>query len=93
MALLIVFGLLAGRRTKLVPNPLQSLAEIIITAFDGLVSDALELEDYRKYFPMICGLFMFLLLCNIWGIVPYFSEPTKDLNTPLSLGLMGFCIL
>lgn len=92
MGVLISFGFLATRRTKLLPNPLQSLAEIIIAGFDGLVGDALELENYRRYFPLICGLFMFLLLCNIWGIVPYFSEPTKDLNTPLSLGLMGFFI-
>jgi F-type H+-transporting ATPase subunit a len=92
MGVLIIFGLLAARQTKLVPNPLQSLAEIIINAFDGLVKDALEIEDYRKYFPLICGLFMFLWLSNIWGIIPYFSEPTKDLNTPLGFGFLGFLI-
>lgn len=92
MGLLILFGFLATRRTRIVPNPLQSLAEIIINGFDGLVSDALEMPNYRRYFPLICALFMFLLTCNIWGIIPYFSEPTKDLNTPLSLGIMGFFI-
>jgi len=92
MALLILFGFLATRQTKLIPNPLQSLAEIIIRIFDDLVADALELEDYRKYFPLICGLFLFLWLSNIWGIIPYFSEPTKDLNTPLGLGILGFVI-
>jgi F-type H+-transporting ATPase subunit a len=92
MALLIVFAFLATRQARLVPNVLQSLAEVIITTFDGLVHDALEIEDYRKYFPLICGLFMFLLLSNWWGIIPYLSEPTKDLNTPLGLGLLGFVI-
>ena len=41
---------------------------------------------------VICGLFLFLWLSNIWGIIPFFSEPTKDLNTPLSLGILGFII-
>lgn len=92
MGLLIVFGLLATRRSRLVPNPLQSLAEIIVSVFDGLVYDALELENSRRYFPLICGLFLFLWLGNMWGILPYFAEPTKDLNTPLGLGIMGFFI-
>ena len=92
MGLLIVFGFLATRQTRLVPNPLQSVAELIVTTFDNLVGDALEMDDYRKYLPMICALFLFLWLSNIWGIIPYFSEPTKDLNTPLGLGIMGFIV-
>ena len=35
---------------------------------------------------------MFLVLANWLGIIPYLEEPTKDLNTPLSLGIMGFVI-
>jgi F-type H+-transporting ATPase subunit a len=35
---------------------------------------------------------MFLLLSNWLGIIPKLSEPTKDLNTPLSMGIMGFVI-
>lgn len=92
MGVLILFGFLATRKTKLVPNPLQSVAELIVSLFDALVQDALEMEDYRKYFPLICTLFLFIWLCNLWGVIPYFSEPTKDLNTPLSLGLLGFVI-
>ncbi|MBW1710452.1 MAG: F0F1 ATP synthase subunit A [Deltaproteobacteria bacterium] len=91
MGVLVIFSLLATRRTKLVPNPLQSLAELLITTFDDLVRDALELDD-RRYFPLICGMFMFLFLCNVWGIIPTFEEPTKDLNTPLGLGILGFVI-
>lgn len=91
MGVLILFGLLAGRRTKFLPNPLQSIAELLVTTFDNLVKDATELDD-RRYFPLICGLFLFLLLSNIWGIIPTFVEPTRDLNTPLGLGILGFVV-
>jgi F-type H+-transporting ATPase subunit a len=46
----------------------------------------------RKYAPLISALFMFLVMSNWLGIIPHLEEPTKDLNTPLGLGIMGFCI-
>jgi F-type H+-transporting ATPase subunit a len=35
---------------------------------------------------------MFLVLSNWLGTFPKLAEPTKDLNTPLGLGIMGFFI-
>jgi len=91
MAVLIAFGFLATRRLSLVPNPFQVVAELLIVAFRNLAEDALD-EKGRTFFPMIMSLFMFLLLCNWLGVIPFLSEPTKDLNTTLGLGVMGFCI-
>jgi len=92
MASLILFAYLATRRISFSPNPFQVVAELIVNAFYGLTKDALDEEMARKYFPLICSLFMFLLLSNWLGIIPILHEPTKDLNTPLGLGIMGFFI-
>ena len=92
MAALILFSIVATRKISILPHGYQSLAELIVDSFDNLVKDALEIPNYRKYFPMICAMMMFLLLCNWIGVIPYLSEPTKDLNTPLALGLLGFVI-
>lgn len=92
MAALILFGLLATKKIGLLPNPFQVVGELFVTAFRSLTVDALDEERAEKYFPIICTLFMFLLLCNWIGIIPHLSEPTKDLNTPLSLGVLGFFI-
>ena len=92
MAALIVFGFLATRRIARVPNPFQVVGELIANAFWGLTTDALDEDMARKYFPLICTLFIFLLLCNWLGTFPHLEEPTKDLNTPLGLGIMGFFI-
>jgi len=91
MAVLIAFSFLATRRLSLVPNPFQVIAELLIVAFRNLAEDALD-EKGRTFFPLIMSLFMFLLLCNWLGVIPFLSEPTKDLNTTLGLGVMGFCI-
>ena len=92
MVVMVLFGFAASWKPRFIPNPIQGMAEVLINTFDGMVRDALEVKDYRKYTPLIVVLFIFLLLCNIWGTIPYFSEPSKDLNTPLSLGLLGFVI-
>jgi F-type H+-transporting ATPase subunit a len=91
MVFLIVFSFLATKKISLVPGVFQSLAESIVSGFDKLVADSLEMKD-RKYFPFITALFLFLLLCNYIGVIPGCEEPTKDLNTPLGLGLLGFVI-
>lgn len=92
MAVLIAFGILATRKIAFVPNPFQVVGELFVSAFYGLTTDALDEEMAKKYFPLICSLFMFLFVSNWLGIFPKLSEPTKDLNTPLGLGIMGFFI-
>lgn len=89
---LVLFGYLAARRREVLPGPLQVTGELIVKSVYGLADDALDREHSRKYAPLICALFMFLLGCNWLGLFPHMHEPTKDLNTPLSLGIMGFVI-
>lgn len=38
----------------------------------------------------ITTIFLFITLCNIVAILPFTVEPTKDLNTALSLGILSF---
>jgi F-type H+-transporting ATPase subunit a len=91
-AVLIIFGLFASRKKDLLPRPIQVLGELIVATFYQLTEDALNKEMAKKYSPLICALFIFLLISNWLGIIPHLEEPTKDLNTPLSLGIMGFAI-
>ena len=90
--LLIIMGLAASRKRSLLPRPIQALGELIVSLLYDLTEDALGQELAEKYAPMICALFMFLLLSNWLGIIPHLEEPTKDLNTTLGLGVMGFII-
>lgn len=87
-----VFGLIAVRKRALLPGPLQTIAEVVITLLYGLTEEALGERHARVYAPMICALFIFLLISNWLGILPHLEEPTKDLNTPLSLGILGFVV-
>jgi len=91
-AILLLFGFFAARKKSLLPEPLQVAGELFVVNLFQLTEDALDKELAKTYAPLICALFMFLTLSNWLGIIPHLEEPTKDLNTPLSLGLMGFFI-
>lgn len=90
--LLIIFGLFATRKKSILPRTIQVVGEMLVTTLYKLVEDALNKEMAKTYGPLVCALFMFLLISNWLGIIPHLEEPTKDLNTPLSLGIMGFAI-
>lgn len=92
VTMLLAFGFMAGRKRSILPRPIQVIGELFVSQFYNLTEDALGKEKAKTYAPLICALFMFLLLSNWIGIIPHLEEPTKDLNTPLSLGLMGFFI-
>ena len=89
---LIVLGLFASRKKEILPSPIQAFGELIVSMLYGLTEDALGKERAKTYGPLVCALFMFLLLSNWLGIIPHLEEPTKDLNTTLGLGTMGFII-
>lgn len=92
MFALLIFGFLSARKKGILPGPLQVLGELFVDQLYTLAEDTLGKEMGKTYAPLICALFMFLLIANWLGIIPHLDEPTKDLNTPLSLGIMGFCI-
>ncbi|ABW66611.1 F0F1 ATP synthase subunit A [Desulfosudis oleivorans] len=92
MAILIVFALFTTRNRGLVPGRMQIVGELLVTQLYALTEDALDEKLGRKLAPMICALFMFLVMSNYMGVIPFMEEPTKDLNVPLSLGIMGFVI-
>ena len=93
MAILIVFALFTTRNRGLVPGRMQIVGELLVTQLYALTEDALDEKLGRKLAPMVCALFMFLVMSNYMGVIPFMEEPTRDLNVPLSLGIMGGSII
>ena len=89
--LALSFGFAAGRKQGLLPGPLQIIGEAVVTQFYGLTEEALGKTHAKTYSPLICALFIFLLLSNWLGIVPHLEEPTKDLEYTAEPGNYGVC--
>lgn len=88
-AFLMLFFGLASRRLQLVPSKRQSFLELIIEAFENLLVDIIG-EEGRKYLPMVATIGLFILSCNLLGLVPGFMSPTSKLNVTAGCALMVF---
>ena len=69
VALVAVFMVMAGSARKLVPGKLQSLAEIMVDFIRSMIMDTMGKEGMR-FFPLIATLFLFILFCNLIGMIP-----------------------
>lgn len=88
-AVLILFFGLASRRLNLVPSKLQGILELIIQAFENILVETIG-ERGKKYLPLIATVGLFILVCNLLGLVPGFMSPTSKLNVTLGCALVVF---
>jgi len=71
------------------PNVLQHAAE----AINGFVSDQSESvigHGYERFVSYISALFMFILLCNMVGLIPGLESPTAKVTVPLGCAIVTF---
>ena len=80
---------LASRRLQLIPGPRQSVAEMIVQMFEGLIVDTVGPEG-RKYLPVVGTVGIFVFGCNMIGLIPGFMSPTSKLNVTLGCALVVF---
>lgn len=52
-----------------VPSHFQVAQEMIFSLISGMVYESVG-EKYKKYFPFIFTMFLFVLFCNLWGLIP-----------------------
>ncbi|HMA53988.1 MAG TPA: F0F1 ATP synthase subunit A [Acidobacteriota bacterium] len=87
--LLVVLLALASRKPAIVPGARQSIAEMIIQMFEGLIVDTVGPEG-RKYLPVVATVGLFVFSCNMIGLIPGFMSPTSKLNVTLGCALVVF---
>ncbi|MFZ3105700.1 MAG: F0F1 ATP synthase subunit A [Smithella sp.] len=87
--LLATLSLLATRRLAVYPGSAQNVTEVIIGGFDSLLDEIMG-HNGRKFFPLIATLGLFILTCNLIGMVPGFESPTANINTNLAMALVVF---
>jgi F-type H+-transporting ATPase subunit a len=87
--IILLLAYVAVRRLSMVPGPAQNVAEMLVEGFMNLSNASLGRRG-PGYFPLILATFIFVLISNWLGVIPFLSEPTRDLNTTLGLALIGF---
>jgi len=83
---LVVFG---ARRRDLVPGRWQSLAELAYEFIAGMIDENVGHEG-QQYFTFLFTLFMFVLLGNLLGLIPYGYVFTGQIIVTFALAAVVF---
>ena len=83
------FLLIATRQRSLVPTRLQSMAELSYEFVANMIRDNVGTAG-MKYFPFIFSLFMFILFCNLIGMIPFTFTVTSHIIVTFAMALVVF---
>jgi F-type H+-transporting ATPase subunit a len=84
--LLFVVG---TQKKALVPGRTQMLAELGYEFVANMVRDNVGSAG-KKYFPFVLTLFVFILFCNVLGLVPYSFTPTSHIIVTFAMAAVVF---
>jgi F-type H+-transporting ATPase subunit a len=83
----LMLGPTAGRR--LVPTRMQSVAELSYEFITNMIRSTAG-EQGLKFFPLVFSLFMFILISNVIGLIPYTFTVASQIVITASLALLVF---
>ena len=84
-----VFLILGMRRPAMVPGRWQSMVELSYVFIANLIKDTVGTEG-RPYFPFIFTVFMFVLVGNLFGMVPYGFTFTSHIIVTFTMAMVVF---
>jgi F-type H+-transporting ATPase subunit a len=96
-AIILVLAVALTRGLHLVPTPIQNAVEWIYESLANFVV-SLGGPEARRYAPLFIALFVFILLSNWSGVIPFFGRvhwlraPTSDLNVTAGLAIVSFLV-
>ncbi|MQA60009.1 MAG: F0F1 ATP synthase subunit A [Actinophytocola sp.] len=85
-----VFYLTATRRMKIVPNRFQFIAESFYDLGRNTIArEQIGSAEFRPFVPLILALFSFILVNNLFGIIPVIYFPSlSHIGFPLALSVL-----
>jgi F-type H+-transporting ATPase subunit a len=94
VALIGWFFLAATKRRSIVPGKLQFVGEGIYGFIrEGVGRDLIGSKDFRRFMPLLFAQFTFILLNNVFGILPFVQFPTMSrIAFPIGLTVLTYLV-
>ncbi len=89
--LAIFFARIYTRRSQQ-PGRLQMFAELIVGGLFNLFEIILG-SSARRFAPYLGTLFLFILVNNVMGLIPFMHSSTSAINTTAALAICTFCLV
>jgi len=77
LSILLIFNI-GSKKKSILPNKIQLLTELSYTFVSKMISDTAG-SKAKPYFAFIFSLFMFVLFCNMFGMIPYTFTVTSHI--------------
>ena len=87
--LILVFLLFGTREKKIVPGKIQLISEMLYNFVSKMINDTAG-KKAKPYFPFIFSLFIFVLFCNMIGMLPYSFTVTSHIIVTLAFAMFIF---
>ena len=88
VSILLIFNL-GSKKNSILPNKIQLIAELSYTFVSKMISDTAG-SKAKPYFAFIFSLFMFVLFCNMFGMIPYTFTVTSHIIVTFMLAAFIF---
>jgi len=85
---------LAAAEGGLLPDEgvtLRNCIEVIVEQLVNLAKDTMG-EDYRQWFGVVAGIFFFILISNLMGLIPGLGGGTSSVNVTAAWGVISFLV-
>src|SRR6266545_2285672 len=89
LGLIVALTIGATSSRALVPGRFQSMAELSYEFVADTIRSTAGPEG-MKFFPLVFSLFMFILVANVMGIIPYTFTVTSHIVITVALALLVF---
>jgi F-type H+-transporting ATPase subunit a len=92
MGVLIGTAAVVKKRLSLVPSGLQNVMEVFADFFLSSARANIGHHWGDKFYPLLGTIFLYILTCNLFGLIPGFESPTSNINATASIALPVFFI-
>ncbi|MCS6761503.1 MAG: F0F1 ATP synthase subunit A [Candidatus Devosia symbiotica] len=92
VVLIVTFLLGSTTGRSMVPGRAQVVAETLYDFVANMVRGAAGAEG-MKFFPFVFSLFMFVLMANMFGMIPFFFTTTSHIIVPAALAILVFLVV
>lgn len=82
-----------GEGVKTAPKGVQNLLEPVITFVRDEVAKPNLGNKYEKYLPYLLTVFFFILINNLFGLIPGSANVTGNIAVTVVLGLISFAVI
>jgi len=71
---------------------IRTLVEVFGTFIRNMMGDVMPKKEIAHYSAYIASLFLYILFCNLQGIIPGLVPPTDNVNTNVGMALASFAV-